>query len=129
MTKCNTCKASLFFIVRGFYPLFIVDDPDLQALVAVMDPRMKLPCQNTIPQNYLFSLHLTTGWKYLLSQILGATFVALSNDRWFFPAPTFLHDSDVQLYQRALADGIKGAKNRGLPQEQTAQNIASHVVH
>ncbi len=62
----------MLFIVRGLYPLCIVDDPNLQALVAVLDPRMKF-------QNYLPDLYLT-GREHLLAELLGASFVALTTD-------------------------------------------------
>jgi len=120
-------RALMLFIVRGLYPLCIVDDPNLQALVTVLDPRMNLPCRNTITQNYLPSLYLT-GREHLLAELLGATFVALTTDMWSSRHQESYMTVTVHFINERLQMVSRVLETVSFPESHTAQNVADRLI-
>ena len=119
-------RAILLFIVRGMHALSIVDDPHFNALIAVLDPRVVLPCRSTITNTHLPILYKEAVQK-LSEELSRVEFVALTSDSWtcrnnrhYLTVTVHFVNFDMKLVSRVLV-------TVHMDESCTCENLASRL--
>lgn len=78
---CAILKGFLLFMARSMMTLSLVEDVHFLDFLAVVDPRVNLPCRNTLTNNYLPQLY-AEAVELLLDELKLVSRVALTTDGW-----------------------------------------------
>lgn len=74
-------RALILLIVRGMHSLSLVDDPAFINFVKFLDPRIKLPCRNTVTHTLLPDLYHEAKSK-LVEELNLVKHISLTTDCW-----------------------------------------------
>ena len=122
----SVLRAIMLFIVRGLYPLSIIENIHFKTLVKCLDPRIVLPCRATLTRSLLPQLYEEAKGK-LLEELAQCNHVALTSDGWTSAVNDPYITVTVHYVNQKMKMISRVLNTTYMPQSHTAVNICAFL--